>query len=140
MSYLDWFISHGKKHKKIVEKLANLSDDEIIDYFCFENMVKNEPEFCPLYAKNQKCHDMENLNCYLCACPYFRFDDNGLEIKDRKTIKSICSINAKDSSFIIHENIIHLNCSFCLLPHKKSFIKKYFSRDWFEIMKKVKQF
>jgi len=135
MSYSDWFINHSKKHKKIVQKLSHLSDDELIDYFDFENMVQNEPNFCPLYAKGKKCHDIENLNCYLCACPYFRFDDEGLEIKGEKIVKSLCSIDAKNRSWSEHQNIIHLDCSNCLIPHKKSFIKKHFSRDWSEIMK-----
>ncbi len=139
MGYLKWFISHGEKHRKIIEKLKNLSEDEIIEYFRFENMVKNEPDFCPLYAKNKKCHEIKDLNCYLCACPYFRFDDNGLKEENGKIIKSICAINSKDKSLSKHENIIHLDCSNCLLPHKKSFIKKHFSKDWFEIMKDVKK-
>ena len=138
MGYLEWFKAHGKKHKKIVDKLLHLSDDEIIEYFRFENMAKVELDFCPLYAENRKCHEMELLNCYLCACPYFRFDDNGLEFRDGLTIKSKCSINAKDSSTIEHDGVVHLNCSSCTLPHKESFIKKHFSRDWFEVMSKVK--
>ena len=52
MSYQSWFISHGKKHKAIVEKLSNLNDNELIEYFRYENMVKNEPDFCPLYEDN----------------------------------------------------------------------------------------
>jgi Zn-finger protein len=139
LGYLDWFVAHSKKHKKIVDKLSHLSDDEIIEYFRFENMVQNEPEFCPLYAQNRKCHEVENLNCYLCACPYFRFDDDGLDIKDGKVIKSICSIDAKDKAWSIHQDVVHLDCSNCLLPHKKGFIKKHFSRDWLEIMKDVKE-
>ena len=50
-------------------KLEDKTTDEVIEYFKFENMVKNEPDFCPLYKDNKKCHDMEDLNCYLCACP-----------------------------------------------------------------------
>lgn len=64
---------------KCNEKLEGNTKQEIIEYFRFENMVKNEPDFCPLYKDNKKCHDMEDLNCYLCACPHFRFDDNGFK-------------------------------------------------------------
>ncbi|HHB94141.1 MAG TPA: hypothetical protein ENK88_03260, partial [Campylobacterales bacterium] len=96
MSYSSWFQSHGEKHKKIIKKLSNLNDQELIEYFRFENMVQNEPDFCPLYAKNKKCHDMENLNCYLCACPNFRFDDNGFEKIENRTLFSKCNINSKD--------------------------------------------
>ncbi len=135
MTYQEWFINHGKKHADIVKKLSHISDEKIVDYFDFENMKKNEPDFCPLYAKDKKCHDIDELNCYLCACPYFRFDDEGLFEKDGNIVKSICSIDAKDSSTITHNGITHLNCSNCLIPHRKSFILKNFSRDWFEIMR-----
>ena len=73
MAYSDWFNKHNEKHKKIVEKLTEkaYSKEQIIDYFDFENMKREEIDFCPLYAKDKKCHDMESLNCYLCACPTF---------------------------------------------------------------------
>ena len=56
MSYKKWFDAHGKKHAKIMERLTHLSTDEVIKYFVFENMVKNEVDFCPLYKDNKKCH------------------------------------------------------------------------------------
>ena len=138
MSYSKWFTEHGNKHKEIMKKLTSLSDDEVIAYFRFENMVEKEPDFCPLYQDKKKCHKIERLNCYLCACPNFRFDDEGISKKETKTIYSICSIDSKDGDVFQTENAIHQNCSGCLIPHQESYIKKYFSRDWFEIMKKVK--
>ncbi|NOZ90378.1 MAG: hypothetical protein GXO60_03725 [Epsilonproteobacteria bacterium] len=137
MNYKSWFNKHGKKHQEIIKKLSHLSDDELIEYFRFENMVKNEPDFCPLYDKNKKCHDIEELNCYLCACPNFRFDDNGFEQIENRTLFSKCSINSKDGREFKSENAIHQNCSGCLVPHHKNYIKENFSRDWFEIMKSV---
>ncbi len=138
MSYSSWFQSHGEKHKKIIKKLSNLNDQELIEYFRFENMVQNEPDFCPLYAKNKKCHDMENLNCYLCACPNFRFDDNGFEKIENRTLFSKCNINSKDGDQFKTDSAIHQNCTGCTVPHHESYIQKNFSRDWFEIMKNVK--
>jgi len=137
VSYEKWFQSHGKKHKEIMQKLTKLSDNEIIAYFRFENMVQKEPDFCPLYKENKKCHDMEVLNCYLCACPNFRFDDEGISKKEDKTIYSICSIDSKDGDIFQTEEAIHQDCSGCLVPHRETYIKKHFSRNWFEIMKKV---
>ena len=55
----------------------NKNNEAIIEYFKYDNMKKNEPDFCPLYNLNKKCHEMEDLNCYLCACSYFRFNDKG---------------------------------------------------------------
>lgn len=137
MSYTKWFNAHAAKHQKIVEKLKNKSEDEIIEYFRFENMVKNEPDFCPLYAKNKKCHDMEDLNCYLCACPNFRFNDDGFKKEEGKTLFSVCNINSKDGSQFIGEDYIHQNCSGCIVPHREKYIKKNFSLNWKEIMSEV---
>ncbi len=139
MTYEEWFLKQGELHASVMKKLINKTNDEVIEYFKFENMVNNEPDFCPLYKENKKCHDMEDLNCYLCACPNFRFDDNGFEkTSDGKTLYSICSINCKDGSQFIGENYIHQNCSDCVIPHKKKYIKKNFSRNWFEVMKDVR--
>lgn len=141
MTYKNWFQVHGEKHKAIMDKLTHLSDDEIIAYFRFENMVICEPDFCLLYKDNKKCHDIEELNCYLCACPYFRFDDEGLEQRKKKTLYSTCSIESKDGSQFITEESIHQDCTGCVVPHHESYIQKNFqknfSRDWFTIMKDV---
>lgn len=137
MSYNQWFQSHGTKHQKIIEKLQHLSDDELINYFKFENMVKNEPDFCPLYKENKKCHHMEELNCYLCACPNFRFDDSGFKKEASKILFSYCDIDSKDGDQFTTDDAIHQNCSGCGVPHHEAYIKKHFSRNWFEIMKEV---
>jgi len=136
MSYISWYKEHGEKHKVIVEKMKHLSDDELIAYFRFENMVKNEADFCPLYKENKKCHDLEKLNCYFCACPNFRFDDAGWESKG-KTYFSTCNIDSKDGGLFEHEGTVHQDCSKCGVPHSEAYIKKHFSRDWFAVMKNV---
>ncbi len=118
-------------------KLTHLSDEEVIVYFRYENMVQHEPDFCPLYAQNKKCHDMENLNCYLCACPNFRFNDAGIEQKEGKLLKSFCAIDSKEGAQFVGEDAIHQNCSGCTVPHHEAYIRKHFKRDWFDIMKKV---
>lgn len=137
MSYSSWFQAHGKKHKKIIDKLSHLKDEELIKYFRFTNMVQNEIDFCPLYAQNKKCHDNTELNCYFCACPNFRFEDDGIEIIEEKTLFSICSIKSKDGSQYISEDAIHQNCAGCFVPHSETYIKKHFTRNWFEAMKQV---
>ncbi len=137
MSYFSWFVSHGHKHTTLVHKLIALgyTKECIIDYFVFENMAEQEPSFCLLYANKQKCHPVSYLNCYLCACPHFRFNDDGLTTEKNLVIKSQCSITSKKSAWFVHENVAHLDCSRCSLPHTKAFIRKHFDRDWREIMK-----
>jgi len=134
MDYRTWFESHGQKHKNIMKKLEALSDEEVIAYFRFENMVVNEPDFCLLYKEGKKCHEMEELNCYLCACPNFRFDDNGLSKEGEKVTYSRCSINSEDGAQFVSENAIHQDCSGCTVPHHEAYIRKHFKRDWFEVM------
>ncbi len=139
MTYDEWFIQQGNLHANVMKKLEDRSVDEVIEYFKFENMVKNEPDFCPLYKDNKKCHDMEDLNCYLCACPNFRFKGDGFEkTEDGKTLFSVCSIKSRDGSQFIGDDYIHQNCSGCIVPHRAKYIKKHFNRSWFEVMKDVR--
>lgn len=137
MGYQSWFREHGEKHREIVDRLKakGLSPEQIIAYFDFENMVQKESGFCPLYAENKKCHEMEKLNCYLCACPYFRFNDQGILKKDQKNVISNCGIDSKQGKEYHHKDEIHQDCSDCLIPHKVKFVQKWFDTDWFVIMK-----
>ncbi|MBU0719924.1 hypothetical protein KJ877_01135 [bacterium] len=137
MSYGLWFDAHAKKHKSIIDKLlaCGSSKEQIIEYFVFENMVKNEPDFCPLFAQNKKCHAMQELNCYLCACPNFRFDDEGIKKVDDKTQYSYCSIDSKEGSLGVYGQAIHQDCSACTVPHAGDYVRKHFDLDWKKIMK-----
>ena len=137
MSYSQWVQEHAIKHKKIVAKLVaqNFTKEQIVDYFDFENMKKTEIDFCPLYAQNKKCHDMESLNCYLCSCPNFRFSDAGLKKIDDATQYSFCSINSQDGAQGIYGDAIHQDCSKCSVPHHRSYVLKHFNLDWNKIMK-----
>ncbi|MDH5464623.1 MAG: hypothetical protein OEW60_03280 [Thiovulaceae bacterium] len=140
MSYTQWFQEHGSKHRAIIEKLLkrNLSKKEIIDYFDFESMVKNEADFCPLYKEEKKCHDLESLNCYLCACPNFRFKDSGFNKVEDKTRYSFCDIESKDGRVGIYGEAIHQDCSKCTVPHHRSYVEKHFDLNWFDVMKPCK--
>jgi len=128
LRYDDWFKIHQQKHQQILAALEGKSIDEIIDYFDYENMKIHEPNFCPLYKENKKCHDMKELNCYLCGCPNFRYDDEGMEIEAKKTLHSKCAIHSKDGKRFITEDAIHHDCSECTLPHTKEYVKKYFHK------------
>jgi len=148
MSYLSWFDDQADRHKALMKKLLaqGLDQEEIIAYFDFENMVKMEPDFCPLYTEKnsdgttgRKCHDMKQLNCYLCACPNFRFRDAGFEERDGKRVYSYCSIDSKEGRQGVYGDAIHQDCSGCTVPHHVSYIKKHYDEDWREVMKEVVQ-
>ncbi|QOY52192.1 hypothetical protein [Candidatus Sulfurimonas baltica] len=135
MSYKSWFDAHADKHKKIVDRLVakGFSKEEIIEYFYFDNMVQHERDFCPLYEDNKKCHDMSKLNCYLCACPNFRFNDEGLGTYNELKILSKCDINNGEE--FASGKSIHQDCSKCTVPHHKAYVEKHFDLDWKKIMK-----
>ena len=134
MGYTSWFNEHAAKHKKIVDKLVakNYTKEQIIDYFDFENMVINENDFCPLYKEPKKCHEMESLNCYLCACPNFRFNDEGLGSYNEFQILSKCSIDNGEK--FAGKGVIHQDCSSCTVPHHRAYVEKNFDLDWKKIM------
>ncbi len=138
MGYSEWFDKHAQKHKIIVEKLLKraFTKEEIIEYFDFENMKKEEIDFCPLYAKDKKCHTMEKLNCYLCACPNFRFNDKGIQKIQNATQFSFCAIDSKDGRQGIYGEKIHQDCSKCGVPHHKEYVEKHFDLDWKKMMQK----
>jgi Zn-finger protein len=138
MSYTSWFNAHATKHMSIVKKLLSkgYTKEQIIDYFDFDNMVKEENDFCPLYKEPKKCHDMESLNCYLCACPNFRFDDEGLGEYNNSKILSKCSIN--NGKKFAGDKVIHQDCSKCSVPHHRAYVEKNFDLDWRNIMSECK--
>ena len=147
MTYLSWYETHAARHKALMKKLLakKMSKSEIIAYFDFENMVTQEPDFCPLYKEKndngvvgKKCHDMEQLNCYLCACPYFRFNDEGIKQVGEKTLYRGCSIVSKGGKESISENAIHQDCSNCTIPHHVVYIRKRYDEEWKKMMNKCK--
>ena len=136
MTYTEWYDDHAKKHAAIMKKLDGLDKDEIVEYFMFENMVEKEPNFCRLYAENRKCHDMEELNCYLCGCPNFRFYQSPRAEEDLQ-IHSVCSIQSKDGKRFYAGTKVHQDCSSCTVPHSKEYVVRHFDYKWTNMMHKV---
>ena len=136
MGYTRWVKEHATAHKKIIDKLLTqgFTKNQIIEYFDFDNIKTKEPDFCPLYKDNKKCHDMEALNCYFCSCPNFRYNDRGIKTVDKNTQYSFCSIDSKDGHQGVYGDKIHQDCSKCQVPHHKSYVEKHFDLDWGKIM------
>ena len=112
--YLSWLKEHKKKRKEILNKIKYFTKYEKIKYFDFENMKIKELNFCVLYSVNKKCHNVEKLNCYFCACPHFVVEN----------IQSSCSIDSKKGFQIINkDNYLHQDCSQCTIPHSEKYVK-----------------
>jgi len=137
MTYSQWVDEHAAAHKKIIEKLLakGLDKTQIIEYFDFENMKEKEPDFCPLYKDDKKCHEMTKLNCYLCSCPHFRYKDGGIKLVSDKMQFSYCDIDAKNGNQGVCADTIHQDCSKCHIPHTAKYVSKHFDLDWANIMK-----
>ena len=137
MNYITWFLDHNQKHRKIVDRLKQdgLSSEQVIDYFEFSNMLAKEPDFCLLYAEGKKCHNIAYLNCYMCACPFFRFNDEGVPDGEGILVKSQCAIHSTKSDRFVYQGVAHLDCSRCTVPHTRTFIKNNFNEAWHEMMK-----
>lgn len=136
MSYASWFYAHGAKHATLMQalKAQGMDDASIMTYFRFENLAKTQTDFCPLFATQEPCHTMPKLNCFLCACPHFRFDDAGCGTHDGAVIYSYCAIDAKEGKLARFGDALHQDCSECTLPHKEAVVRKELKMSWFETM------
>lgn len=129
MTYKEWETSHELKLNTVLKKLSGVSIANTIEYFNFSNMLVMEPDFCPLYKTNTKCHDIEDLNCFFCACPHFKSSDSEpFYMNNNVAVMSICSINAKQAGSFISGNIQQCDCSSCHIPHTKQVISAYLRR------------
>ena len=134
MTYSEWEQEHTIKVAEIMGRIKASTLDEIAEYFKYDNMVKKEKEFCPLYKDNIKCHNIDDLNCYYCGCPHFNINDNPATT-GKTTIVSSCSIDSKYKD-IFYENPdennvvrIHCDCTNCFIPHKTSYVKKTLNKE-----------
>ncbi len=123
MTYKEWADSEAFRRGQIVLKLKTQGKSiiDIVDYFDYENMRVMEPTYCGLYIDCIKCHNIEELNCFFCGCPYFKFDDSGIETKGEQVTYSTCTIDAIKGSEFITGNTIHQDCTNCDIPHRKEF-------------------
>jgi Zn-finger protein len=109
----DFEKAQQEKNNSLI-KQKSLKKESFEEFFRYENISKSSKDFCPLYAKNQKCHNIEYLNCFFCACPFYMVDNS----------KTLCAINSRFGKFIGDT----LDCSDCFVPHRKGFVKKQLSK------------
>lgn len=133
MGYRAWFDHHARAHRALVERLQHLSPLERLSYFRFESMCEHEPNFCSLYARGESCH-LQSINCYWCACPFFRFHDEGVVRADGMRLYSRCARGLGCEYH--HEGSVHHDCSGCLVAHDEGQIRHFLDQSWEETMRK----
>jgi Zn-finger protein len=101
-------------------KCIGLHINSILEKFSYENRKKENPEDCPCYAASP-CHDITDLNCFLCYCPWY----------ENKKAEGGCEIGnplGKGKWFEREGHPISnkvWDCSNCEYPHKIEVAEKF---------------
>ncbi len=114
-----WYKDFIAKRNYIIEKYNLKTPEQIASFFIYKNLKEKEPNFCPLFPKNEKCHDMkeEDLNCFYCACPFYNY-----EIWDEeKKIFGACLLSESEG---IRNQYGYWDCTNCTLSHTSEFVIK----------------
>jgi len=95
----------------------NTHIDNIISENRFDIRSKKHPNACPCY-KDKPCHNMPELNCFLCYCPNY---DTTVKIGG-------CIINNPNGKWYYNDLLPDKkiwDCSDCIHPHSEIVVKKY---------------
>ncbi|HOL23718.1 MAG TPA: cysteine-rich small domain-containing protein [Candidatus Hydrothermia bacterium] len=118
-----WFEEFEKKRDSIVKRMGLKDPKEIADYFSYSNMKEQEKDFCPLYKKSEKCHNIDEneLCCFFCGCPFYDF----AKWDEKKKHYGACKIFSKHG---FRNNYGYWDCSNCETPHTKKFTITYLKK------------
>lgn len=97
--------------KEIIEKRIN----KLIEEWDFERRKESNSEECICYKQDKKCHNIEDLNCLFCFCPYY----------NTQLAEGKCNITSPMARYIDNHDGKILDCGDCDLMHRKENIKRY---------------
>jgi len=106
--------------------LENL--DEIVEHLSCDIRKLEYPGRCPYYASGKGCHDLEDLNCFLCACPNY----------ESERLEGGCKINSEGGKWHYHENLPLgrvWDCSDCEINHTSGEVREYIEKNFDELKK-----
>jgi Zn-finger protein len=98
--------------KKFIEERIEL----IINDWYFEKRKNANPKECPCYEKNHKCHEIKDLNCFFCYCPFYG---------------EKCEIKSEQAKYIQTDYGKILDCSDCAIPHENKNIFDIIMRKFY---------
>lgn len=101
------------KTKEFIERHIQ----KIINEFDFENQKLKNSKSCPCFVDG-KCHEVENLNCFLCFCPEY---DNSKE-------EGGCKRGSLKGKWFVKRDKKIWDCSDCDYPHKKETVEKHLKK------------
>lgn len=92
---------------------------EAISFKVLSKESKNESKLqCPYYELGKPCHDIYDLNCFLCACPNYESDK----------LEGGCRISSIFGKMTFHANLPAgkiWDCSSCCVNHSPKEVEKY---------------
>ncbi|MDD5192421.1 MAG: cysteine-rich small domain-containing protein [Candidatus Nanoarchaeia archaeon] len=94
----------------------------------FKIRSKEHPEKCKCYQTQIPCHDLENLNCFLCGCPEY--------LSESPT--GGCNLNSNLGEYIPYDKSPEGKlwaCDGCTYPHHPENVEKYLKAN----MKQLRQ-
>ncbi len=97
--------------------------NQIIDEYRYENRSVAHPNACICYEQGTPCHDMENLNCFFCYCPYY----------DTQIVEGGCLRNSPDGQWHQSEKLPTgriWDCSNCEHPHLENTVKVHLEKTF----------
>jgi len=105
--------------KKCIEKRANI----IVREFSFKTRRYEHPEECPCNGSSP-CHNIEDLNCLLCYCPWYNHSTPEGGCKLENPLGTGKWFNRKG-----HEVSDRVwDCSDCIYPHQEKVVKELLIR------------
>ena len=113
---IDDKVKDSKEHIKVYV-------DKLVDYYSFENLSILFPDKCVCYQSRKPCHDIEELNCFLCYCPNYLNDIKG----------GGCKIHSSKGKWFYHKELPIgqiWDCSDCIIPHTKESAKEYLLKQF----------
>ena len=93
----------------------------IIGEFRFDVRSKTYPSACICYEQQKQCHDMPDLNCFLCYCPYYRITST----------EGGCLRGSNDGKWYYSDKLPLgkiWDCSGCTYPHTENAVKEHLTR------------
>ena len=132
MNHLEKFENYHKR--KILRELkqagillTEINSPVIISETSFQIRSKKHSEQCPYYAQEKPCHDIKDLNCFLCVCPEYHsdMDEGGCRINNQS--------GKWHSPYPYSKSGKVWDCSDCSFPHFQAHIEQYLRQNLGEL-------
>jgi len=95
--------------------------NQIIKEYNYETRSTNHPAECMCYKQKIPCHDMDNLNCFLCYCPNYDTDNQ----------EGGCLIDNPNGKWTYSKKLPSKkiwDCSNCEYPHLENNVKTHLNK------------